>query len=47
MSVAEIQQGSKVSMHFAIKLPDGQVVDSTFEKAPAEFAMGDGNLLPG
>ena len=47
MSITEIKQGSKVSMHFAIKLPDGQVVDSTFEKMPAKFAMGDGNLPPG
>lgn len=47
MSVAEIKPGSKVSMHFAIKLDDGQVVDSTFERMPAKFAMGDGNLLPG
>jgi len=47
MSIAEIKQGSKVSMHFAIKLEDGQVVDSTFERMPAKFAMGDGNLLPG
>ncbi len=47
MSGATIVPGSKVSMHFAIKMDNGDVVDSTFERTPAEFALGDGNLLPG
>jgi len=47
MSIGVISQGSKISMHFALKMEDGQVVDSTFEREPAAFALGDGNLLPG
>ncbi|MCA6061981.1 FKBP-type peptidyl-prolyl cis-trans isomerase [Thalassolituus marinus] len=47
MSVGVISQGSQISMHFALKLEDGQVVDSTFEREPAKFTLGDGNLLPG
>lgn len=47
MSIGVISQGSKISMHFALKMEDGQVVDSTFEREPAVFALGDGNLLPG
>lgn len=47
MSVGVIAPGSQITMHFALKLEDGQVVDSTFERTPAKFAMGDGNLLPG
>lgn len=38
---------SAVTMHFAIRLDSGAVVDSTFDKKPARFTMGDGNLLPG
>ncbi|MDX1298984.1 MAG: FKBP-type peptidyl-prolyl cis-trans isomerase [Pseudomonas sp.] len=37
----------EVTLHFALKLENGDVVDSTFEKKPATFKVGDGNLLPG
>lgn len=37
----------EVTMNFAIKLENGDVVDSTFGKQPATFKVGDGNLLPG
>lgn len=36
-----------VTLHFAIKLDSGDLVDSTFGKKPATFKVGDGNLLPG
>ncbi|HBP6040999.1 MULTISPECIES: FKBP-type peptidyl-prolyl cis-trans isomerase [Pseudomonas aeruginosa group] len=42
-----IGQESRVTLHFALKLEDGNVVDSTFDKQPASFQVGDGNLLPG
>lgn len=45
--VNRIGSHSVVELHFALKLEDGSVVDSTFEKQPAKFTMGDGNLLPG
>ncbi|NMY90483.1 FKBP-type peptidyl-prolyl cis-trans isomerase [Pseudomonas oryzihabitans] len=47
--MAEITIGpdTRVTLHFAIKLQNGDVVDSTFDKAPATFTVGDGNLLPG
>lgn len=38
---------SKVTLHFALRLSDGSVIDSTFDKSPATFVMGDGSLLPG
>lgn len=38
---------AKVTLHFAIKLADGQVVDSNFEGSPATFIVGDGQLLEG
>jgi len=37
----------EVTLHFALKLDNGDVVDSTFDKQPATFKVGDGNLLPG
>ncbi|MBR9869294.1 MAG: peptidylprolyl isomerase [Oceanospirillales bacterium] len=38
---------AKVTLHFAIKLENGQVVDSNFEGKPATFVVGDGQLLDG
>ncbi|WP_163558325.1 FKBP-type peptidyl-prolyl cis-trans isomerase [Halomonas sp. NO4] len=42
-----IDEGMEVTLHFTLKLEDGTVVDSTRDKAPATFAVGDGNLPPG
>ena len=47
MNELRIAQGSQVTLHFAIKLENGDVVDSTFDKQPASFTVGDGSLLPG
>jgi FKBP-type peptidyl-prolyl cis-trans isomerase SlpA len=42
-----IAAATQVTLHFAIRLENGDVVDSTFDKQPATFKVGDGNLLPG
>lgn len=42
-----IAAATQVTLHFAIKLDNGDVVDSTFDKQPATFKVGDGSLLPG
>ncbi|MGG5872458.1 FKBP-type peptidyl-prolyl cis-trans isomerase [Pseudomonas peli] len=42
-----IGPNKQVTLHFALKLDNGDVVDSTFDKKPATFKVGDGNLLPG
>ena len=47
MSDLVIAEGTKVTLHFAIKMEDGHVVDSTFDEEPATFTVGDGNLLAG
>jgi FKBP-type peptidyl-prolyl cis-trans isomerase SlpA len=47
MSEQRIGQQSTVTLHFALKLESGDVVDSNFDKEPATFTVGDGNLLPG
>ncbi|MDI4636260.1 MULTISPECIES: FKBP-type peptidyl-prolyl cis-trans isomerase [Halomonadaceae] len=47
MSDYRIDEGMEVTLHFTLKLEDGTVVDSTRDKAPATFQVGDGNLPPG
>lgn len=42
-----IGKGARVTLHFSVSLMDGSVVDSTKNKQPATFIVGDGNLLPG
>lgn len=42
-----IQQGSAVSLYFSLSLPGGEEIDSNFDRKPADFRVGDGNLLPG
>ncbi len=42
-----ITENSEITLHFALKLESGEVVDSNFEAEPAHCRLGDGNLLPG
>jgi FKBP-type peptidyl-prolyl cis-trans isomerase SlpA len=42
-----ISRDSQVTLHFALKFDDGAIIDSTFDKSPATFVMGDGSLLAG
>lgn len=39
--------GTRITLHFAVRLMDGTVMDSTFERQPASFVWGDESLLPG
>ena len=43
----KIGRGTRVELNFSLKLADGQIVDSNFDRAPVSFAVGDGKLLPG
>jgi FKBP-type peptidyl-prolyl cis-trans isomerase SlpA len=45
--MTQIQENSKVTLHFSLKLDDGSQVDSTFENEPATLEIGDGNLPEG
>ncbi|WP_339338008.1 FKBP-type peptidyl-prolyl cis-trans isomerase [uncultured Oceanicoccus sp.] len=47
MSDISIGTNSKVTLHFSLKLDDGSVIDSTFDREAATFVIGDGNLLEG
>lgn len=42
-----IAPNSHVTLHFSIALMNGELVDSNFDKNPASFVVGDGNLPPG
>lgn len=43
----QIQENSRVTLHFALRLAGGETVDSTFDGRPATLTVGDGNLPPG
>ncbi|MFT7222734.1 MAG: FKBP-type peptidyl-prolyl cis-trans isomerase SlpA [Cellvibrionaceae bacterium] len=47
MTLLPVGEGTKVTLHFELKLNNGEVVDSTLEADPATFTVGDGNLLDG
>ncbi|EAW30991.1 probable peptidyl-prolyl cis-trans isomerase, FkbP-type [marine gamma proteobacterium HTCC2143] len=47
MNNLAIAGDTKVTLHFSLKFEDGSVVDSTFDKEPATFTIGDGSLLDG
>ncbi|GAB3092352.1 peptidylprolyl isomerase [Aestuariicella hydrocarbonica] len=47
MNSLVIGEGTEVTLHFALKLENGEVIDSNFNTKPASFVVGDGNLLPG
>ena len=46
-TILVIEPGKRVTLHFSVILLDGTVLDTTKEKEPATFVVGDGNLLAG
>lgn len=47
MADTSIGPGCEITLHFALALADGTLIDSNFDGAPATFTLGDGSLLPG
>ena len=45
--MAQIQQGDTVKVHYTGTLKDGTVFDSSVEREPLEFTMGNGQLIAG
>lgn len=41
------QHGDEIRLHYRLALPNGDVIDSTFDEAPITFCLGDGVLSPG
>lgn len=47
MNELVIGEGTEVCLFFALRLDNGEIIDSNFAKEPATFCVGDGSLLPG
>ena len=45
--MSQVKQDDTVRVHYTGKLTDGQVFDSSLEREPIEFTMGQGQLIPG
>ena len=42
-----IKDGDTVKVHYTGKLQNGEVFDSSVEREPLEFTLGQGQLIPG
>lgn len=42
-----IEKGSKVKVHYTGKFEDNNIFDSSVDKDPLEFVVGEGMLIPG
>ncbi|MFD0975644.1 FKBP-type peptidyl-prolyl cis-trans isomerase [Salinimicrobium gaetbulicola] len=45
--MSQVKQNDTVRVHYTGKLTDGQIFDSSLEREPIEFTMGQGQLIPG
>ena len=45
--MAEAQAGDLVRVHYTGRLADGTIFDTSMEREPLEFTLGEGELIPG
>lgn len=45
--MAEAKQGDDVKVHYTGRLEDGTVFDSSQDRDPLEFTLGEGQVIPG
>ena len=42
-----IEKGNKVKVHYTGKFEDNNIFDTSKDKEPLEFTVGEGQLIPG
>ena len=45
--MSQVKHNDTVKVHYTGKLTNGQIFDSSLEREPLEFTIGDGKLIPG
>jgi len=45
--MTQVKEGDRVCVHYRGTLDDGTEFDSTFERKPLDFTLGQGEVLPG
>lgn len=45
--MSKAEEGKTVNVHYTGTLQNGEVFDSSIEKEPLEFTLGEGQLIPG
>jgi len=45
--LSKVKDGNTVKVHYTGTLKDGSVFDSSVEREPLEFKLGEGQLIPG
>ena len=45
--MAQAKHGNTVKVHYTLTLEDGKVVDSSTNREPLQFTIGEGQIIPG
>lgn len=45
--MAQVKQNDKIKVHYTGKLATGEIFDSSLEREPLEFQVGQGHIIPG